>query len=43
MKEMDYKNAPNSHLDTWSFVVKLITYSTVGICGILALMAATLL
>jgi hypothetical protein len=41
--QMQHLNAPEENLHTWNRVVKLITWSCIGIALLLAIMAATLL
>jgi len=42
MDDMEFKNAPQANLQTWSGVGKLIAYSTVAVVIVLLIMAATL-
>ena len=42
MDEMEFKKAPQSNLQTWSGVGKLIAWSTIAIVIVLLIMAATL-
>lgn len=40
---MEYLRAPQDNVQTWSGVVKLITWSTIAIVILLIILAATLL
>jgi len=42
-QEMEFLSAPQQNLQTWSHVVKLITFGCIGIALLLAILAATLL
>lgn len=42
-EEMEYLRAPQDNIQTWSGVVKLITWSTIAIAILLVILAATLL
>ncbi len=41
--DMEFKKAPQAHLDTWNNVTKLVFWSSIGVVVLLILMAATLL
>lgn len=40
--EMQYKQAPQAHLDTWALVTKMTLWSCIGVTALLVILAATL-
>lgn len=42
MEDMEFNKAPRANLDTWDSLKKTITWSSVAIVIVLAIMAATL-
>ncbi|MBL24557.1 MAG: hypothetical protein CMM48_11740 [Rhodospirillaceae bacterium] len=40
--EMQFKQAPKENLDTWALLVKMTTWSCIGIAALLVILAATL-
>ena len=40
--EMQFKQAPKENLATWAFVIKFMTWLTIGTVALLVVMAATL-
>jgi hypothetical protein len=42
MEKLAYENSPQENLQTWSLLIKLLTYGSAAIAILLLIMAATL-